>query len=150
MTKSILCADPSAGARRVVRSLILARFGSRIDYLEASHGAEAVVKAASVQPDVVILDIALPRLNGFEAARYIVESSPDTAILALSNYELEAIVPFAGKRGIRAFVSKAALESDLIPALEALLDEKTYLPNEIIDGAIARNSRHCRAAAGQE
>jgi two-component system, NarL family, response regulator NreC len=129
MSRSILLADDSALARRVIRNLVTEKLGDTITYTEVAGGVEALDKAIVSQPDVVVLDIAMPEMNGVEAARYISEHCPQTAVLTISNYDVAPILPRVKQAGVRGFVSKASMGSELIPAIEALLEGKTYFPN---------------------
>lgn len=127
MPKSVLFADDSAATRRAIRSLLTAIFGGTLTYLEADGGHEALNKAITWQPDVVVLDIAMPGLNGVEAARYIHQWSPKSAILAISSYDVEEVIPrgVVGT-GIRGFVRKDSMGTKLCPAIQALLEGRTY------------------------
>jgi two-component system, NarL family, response regulator NreC len=129
MSRSILLADDSALARRVIRNLVTEKLGHTVKYTEAADGEEALDKAIVSQPDVVVLDIAMPEMNGVEAGRYISQRCPQTAVLTISNYDVEPILPLVKQAGIRGFVSKASMGSELIPAIEALLEGKTYFTN---------------------
>jgi DNA-binding NarL/FixJ family response regulator len=126
VSKSILLADDSAVARRVIRNLVIQTLGESITYSEATGGVEALDKAITSQPDVVVLDIAMPEMNGVEVARHIGEHCPNSAVLAVSNYDVGPIIPRVKESGIRGFVAKSSMTSDLIPAIEALLEGKTY------------------------
>jgi two-component system, NarL family, response regulator NreC len=124
--KSILFADDSAVTRRAVRDLLTAELGDDLIYVEAGSGHEALNKAIALQPDVVLLDIAMPGLNGVETARYIHKACPRAAVLAISSYDIEAIIPRVAVAGIRGFVRKDSMGVKLFPAIQALLEGKTY------------------------
>jgi DNA-binding NarL/FixJ family response regulator len=126
VSKSILLADDSALTRRLIRNLVMKHFGDTVTYAEAASGAEALDRAILSQPDVVVLDIAMPEMNGVEAARCITEQCPKSAVLAVSNYDVGPIIQRFSQVGIRGFVPKASMASELIPAIEALLEGKTY------------------------
>lgn len=130
MPKSVLFADDSAATRRAIRSLLTATLGDGLTYIEADGGHEALNKAITWQPDVVLLDIAMPGLNGVETARYIHQWSPKSAILAISSYDVEEVIPRVAGTGIRGFVRKDSMGSKLCPAIQALLDGKTYFAAE--------------------
>jgi DNA-binding NarL/FixJ family response regulator len=124
--KSLLVADDSALARRLIRNLLATKFDQALEYEEAADGTEAVQKARELHPDVVIMDIAMPHLNGVEAARHIIKSCPEIAVLTISLYDPTAILPRIREVGIRGFVSKASMDVDLVPAIETILEGKTY------------------------
>lgn len=94
---------------------------------EISDGLEAVQKAQEVQPDLILLDIGLPTLNGIEAARRICELSPQTKILFLSQETSADVVQVALATGARGYVVKTDAGSELLSALEAVLQGETYV-----------------------
>jgi DNA-binding NarL/FixJ family response regulator len=126
MSRSILLVDDSAVARRVIRNLVTDSFGDNVTYSEASNGLDALDKAVALKPDVVVVDIAMPGLNGVEAAQRISDCCPQTAVLAISNYDVQPIMPRFRQSGIRGFVSKASIGFELIPAIQALFEGGTY------------------------
>ncbi len=93
---------------------------------EASDGRETVRLAESVLPDVVVLDIAMPNLNGIEAARQITASRPEAAIVILSMHSDESYVIRALKAGARAYLLKDSAEGDLIAAIHAISEGKSF------------------------
>ncbi|MGH9733942.1 MAG: response regulator [Candidatus Acidiferrales bacterium] len=130
MSTSILFADDSPAVRRAIRSVLTSELGSSIVCIEAGDGEEALSKAIAAQPDIVVLDIAMPGLNGLETARYIKQHCPKSAVLAISSYDLEAVIPRL-TYGISGFVRKDAMGSDLLPAIQALLQGKTYFTYQL-------------------
>lgn len=93
---------------------------------EANDGREAVALADSLSPDVIVMDIGMPNLNGIEAARRITESHPNIAIVMLSMHSDEAYVLRALKAGARAYLLKDSAEEDLIRAIDAVRDGKSF------------------------
>src|SRR5262249_18519160 len=93
---------------------------------EASDGRQAVDLAVSTQPDVVVMDIAMPHLNGVEAARQIVSRSPRTAVAILSMHSDESYVIRSLKAGARAYLLKDSAESDLIHAIHTITEGKSF------------------------
>jgi two-component system response regulator NreC len=93
---------------------------------EAADGRQAVALTEAEHPDVVIMDIAMPNLNGIEAARQIVNHSPKTAIAILSMHSDESYVIRALKAGARAYLLKDSAESDLIAAIHAITEGKSF------------------------
>jgi len=130
MSRSILLADDSAVARRAIRHLVTDKLGDSITFDEASNGRDALDKAIASQPDVVVLDIAMPGLNGLEAAARITEHCPKSSVLAISNHDVDSIVCRLRRAGIRGFVPKVSIGLELIPAIVALLDGKTYFAGQ--------------------
>lgn len=125
MSTSILFADDSPAVRHAIRAVLTSELSGNVVCIEAGGGQEALDKAIVAQPDVVILDIAMPGLNGLETARYIKQRCPKTAVLAISSYDLEPVIPRL-MLGISGFVRKEAMGSELLPAIQALLAGKTY------------------------
>jgi two-component system response regulator NreC len=93
---------------------------------EAADGRQAVALSESANPDVVIMDIGMPNLNGIEAARQIVTHNPRTAIAILSMHSDESYVIRALKAGARAYLLKDSAEADLLAAVRALSEGKSF------------------------
>jgi two-component system, NarL family, response regulator NreC len=93
---------------------------------EAADGREAVAKAAELSPDVVVLDLAMPNLNGIEATRQIVASDRGIQVVVLSMHSDEEYVLRALKAGARAYVLKESAEADLVAAIRAVDGGKSF------------------------
>jgi two-component system response regulator NreC len=93
---------------------------------EAINGREAVEICEKLKPDVLVLDIAMPNLNGIEAARQISAKLPQIAIVILSMHSDESYVLRALKAGARAYLLKDSAEADLINAIRAVSDGKAF------------------------
>jgi len=94
---------------------------------EASDGLEAVQKAVELQPDLILLDIGLPRLNGIEAARQIRELVPESKIIFLTQESSAYAVREALSLGARGYVIKIMAASELFTAVEAVLSGETFV-----------------------
>ena len=103
---------------------------------EASDGLEAVQKSAELIPDVILLDIDLPRLNGIEAARRISSIVPTSAILFISGNQCPEIVDAALDSGAsaRGYVVKCDAALDLLPALEAVMKNQQFISARVRRG----------------
>ena len=112
--------DDFEGWRDRVRILFQARPQWQI-IAEVSDGPEAVQKASDLKPDLIVLDISLPKLNGIEAAQQIRQFSPNSRIVFLSQNNNLDIVRAALSTGALGYVRKADSQSDLLPAIEAVL-----------------------------
>jgi DNA-binding NarL/FixJ family response regulator len=126
MTVHILIVDDSEEWRSRVRLFFQARPEWQI-VCEVSDGPEAVQKAAELRPDLVLLGIALPTLNGIEAARQIRELSPDTKIVFLSMDTSLDARQVALSTGAEGYVFKALAQSDLLPAIDAVLEGRRFV-----------------------
>lgn len=93
---------------------------------EASSGVQAVEQAAKLKPDVAIMDIAMKELNGIEATRQLLRTSPGTAVLVLSMYSDEPYVIKATRAGARGYLLKETVEEDLLQAVRAVHSGQTY------------------------
>lgn len=120
MTIRILLVDDFDDWRRTVRKLLQDRPQLQI-IGESSDGLEAVRKAGELRPDLIVLDIGLPKLNGIEAARQIRQVSPSSKILFLSQDNSLDPEDLASSTGAQGYVYKARVQSDLLPAIEAVL-----------------------------
>ena len=121
----VLLADDHIVMRKGLRAL-LERQPNITVVGEASDGRECVELAQAENPDVVVMDIAMPNLNGIEAARQIVAHKPSIAVAVLSMHSDESYVIRALKAGARAYLLKDSAESDLIAAIKALSDGKSF------------------------
>jgi len=121
----VLLADDHTVMRNGLR-LLLERQPNLVVVGEASDGRETVRLAESVAPEVVVMDIAMPNLNGIEAARQITAARPETAIVILSMHSDESYVIRALKAGARAYLLKDSAEGDLIAAIHAITDGKSF------------------------
>ena len=93
---------------------------------EASDGREAVTLAEKHKPDIAVLDITMPNLNGIEAARQIIAKEPATSIVMLSMHADESFVLRALKAGARGYVLKEAPEADLVTAIRLVSAGKSF------------------------
>ena len=94
---------------------------------DVSDGLEAVQKAQELQPDLIVLDIGLPKLNGIEAARRIREHAPKAKILFVSENRSPDIAKEALRTGGSGYVVKSDAASDLLPAVEAVLQGRQFV-----------------------
>jgi len=122
----ILVVDDFEDWRRRVHSLLQARPTWQI-IAEASDGSEAVQKAEELKPDLIVLDVGLPKLNGIEAARQIRQRSPSSKIIFLSQNSDLDVVREALSTGALGFVSKIDAGRELLPAVDAVLGGKQFV-----------------------
>jgi DNA-binding NarL/FixJ family response regulator len=122
---SILIADDHAVVRRGLRALL----GTQKDWsicAEASDGKMAVEKAGEHQPDIVILDIGMPELNGLDAMVKIRDIAPKTRILVLTMHDSEEWIQSCLRAGAQGYVLKSDAERDLVSSVEALANNETF------------------------
>jgi DNA-binding NarL/FixJ family response regulator len=101
---------------------------------DVSDGLEAVQKAEELKPDLIILDVGLPSLNGIEAARQIRKLVPHTKIIVVTQESSVDVVQEALRSGAQGYVLKARAATDLVAAVEAVLEGRQF----ISDGLISR------------
>ena len=89
---------------------------------EAVDGLDAVEQYKSLKPDIVVLDVSMPRLNGLEAARLIRRENPESKIVIITQHDSPQIRSAALEAGARAFVTKSAVGSELVSALRNLIE----------------------------
>lgn len=94
---------------------------------ESSDGPEAIEMSAELQPDIVLLDLGLPELNGFEAAREIRKVSPGSRIVFLSQAYNQDLVNEARNLGAQAYISKIDASRELVPAMKAALAQPAHI-----------------------
>lgn len=114
----ILVADDNEKIRNGICLALEARSGW-IVCGRAVDGRDAVEKAVDLKPDVVLVDVSMPGLNGFEAAESIHEQIPDVEILVVTEHDSKTLEHLPPQPGVRGYVVKSRLEQDLIPAVEA-------------------------------
>jgi len=121
----ILLADDHTIIRSGLRLLLDQQPGFKV-VAEASNGREAVELAAKEKPDVAVLDIGMPQLNGIEATQQIAAKESQTKVVILSMHADEGYVLRALKAGARAYILKNSAEADLIRAVRAVADGKSF------------------------
>jgi DNA-binding NarL/FixJ family response regulator len=124
-TVRILIVDDHDLMRRGIKVLLQSHAGWEV-VGEAHTGREAVTKAEELKPDVVILDISMPDLNGIEAARRIRKSSPNTEVLILSVHYSDQLIRDILEAGVRGYIVKSDSDRDLIIAVETLANHKPF------------------------
>jgi DNA-binding NarL/FixJ family response regulator len=128
-TLRLLVADDHDVVRKGVRTLLEEQPGWEVA-AEASDGREAVEKARQVQPDVTILDLSMPELNGLEAAREILKTV-NTKVLILTMYDSDPLIRQTLEAGARGYLLKSDAGRDLIAAVDALRRNKTFFTPKV-------------------
>lgn len=144
-TVSILIADDHAVVRRGLRALVETHPKWKV-VSEASNGREAVEMATKGRPNVAILDISMPELNGLDAASQILKASPQTRILILTMHAAEELIEKTLGAGASGYILKSDAEKDLITAVEALLHRKTFFTHAASEVILS----HLRERSGKK
>ena len=123
----VLLADDHQVVRAGLRALLEST--GRVDVVgEASSGEEAVNKARRLEPDIVIMDLAMPGMNGVQATRRITELGLETKILVLTVHDEDDFLLPAMEAGAAGFLNKSVADTDLVGAVEAIMRGHSYLP----------------------
>jgi DNA-binding NarL/FixJ family response regulator len=125
----ILIADDHDIIRRGLRQLLMTKPGWEICG-EAKNGREALTLAEQLKPDVIVMDISMPELNGLDAARQLQKTSPQIGILILTMYFTDQLVREVIDCGARGYILKSDADKELVNAVEALANRRTYFTRE--------------------
>jgi DNA-binding NarL/FixJ family response regulator len=138
----ILVADDHDITRRGLKHLLTSRAGWEI-CAEAKTGREAVALAEQMTPEVVVMDISMPDLNGLEAARRIRKQLPKTEIVILTLHFSDQLVRDIVEAGARAYIMKGDAERDLVTAVEAVANHRSFFTAQagdmLLNGFRGRN-----------
>src|SRR6202035_1684026 len=141
----ILIADDHGLVRRGARAILQSRHGWKV-VGEAVDGREAVEKAIDLKPDVAVVDIGMPELDGVEVARQIREAVPDIEVLVLTMHESDQMVRRALDAGARGYLLKSDLTECLVNAVKEVSQGKRFLTPKVseivLEGFLKARSRH--------
>lgn len=132
----ILLADDHAVVRKGLRFLLKSEPGMEV-VGEAGNGREAVKLAEELNPDVVIMDIAMPELNGIDATAQIVKRNPNIGVIILSMYSDESYLVRTLMAGAKAYLLKDSAEVDLVRAIQAVAKKKSFFSPAIAQTLLA-------------
>ena len=140
----LLVADDHEIVRKGLRALLEAEAGWEV-VAEAVNGKDAVEKAKQIKPDVAILDISMPLLNGLEAARQIVKSLEHTKVLVLTVHDADPLIQQVLEAGARGYMLKSDAGRDLVIAVDALRRNKTFFTPKVaqmvLEGYLDKNPK---------
>src|ERR1700692_179334 len=128
----ILIADDHEVVRRGIRALLARHPGWEVSG-EAEDGREAVERARELKPNLVLLDIGMPNLNGIEAARQILADDPEIQILILTVHDSQQVVREVLEVGARGFLLKSDAGRDLVTAIQALQRRTTFFTSSVAE-----------------
>src|SRR5579872_99374 len=137
----ILLADDHAMVRQGFR-LILASQPDMEIVGEAGNGRETLDMAEKLKPDLVVMDVAMPELNGIEATRRLAESSPRTRVLALSMHKDSVYVREILRAGARGYLLKDSIDKDLVSAVRAVAKGDGYLSPGVSEAVLSDYRKH--------
>jgi two-component system, NarL family, response regulator NreC len=137
----ILLADDHAVVRQGFKMILAAQPDMEI-VGEAGNGREALELAGQYQPDVIVMDVAMPELNGIEATRRLADLSPRTRVLALSMHKDSVYVREILRAGARGYLLKDSIASDLLAAVRAVSRGEGYLSPGVSDAVLNDYRRH--------
>ena len=126
----IMVADDHEVVRRGLRALLETRPGWQV-CAEAADGRDVLKKTSELKPDVIVLDIAMPNLNGLEATRQLLKTDPEAKVLILTLHDSEQVIRDVLSAGARGFLLKSDAARDLVAAVEAIGHGKTYFTSKV-------------------
>lgn len=145
----ILVADDHEIVRHGLIALIKEHLGWEV-CAESENGTDAVAKAKELRPDVAILDIGMPVLNGFEATRQILRDNPSVRVLILTITDNDQVVREVLDAGARGFLLKSDAARDLVTAVEALEQNRTFFTSRVAKIVLAGPFGRAHASSMQE
>ena len=135
MTTRVLLADDHKMIRQGLRALIESEAGMKV-VAEAEDGLKAIDLAAELAPDVVVMDVGMPKMNGIEATRRIVTDDRKAKVLALSMHSDKKFVKEMFAAGACGYLLKDSAFQELVLAIRTLADDRTYLSPGVTDAVI--------------
>ncbi|MGC1449986.1 MAG: response regulator transcription factor [Candidatus Sulfotelmatobacter sp.] len=134
MTIRILLVDDHPIVRQGLKTLLQGRAGWEV-IGEASDGAEAVEKAIDLNPDVMVLDVTMPKMNGLEACRLLRRQAPQLEILFVTQHDSPQMMREAIEAGARGYVVKSNAARDLLAAVEAVSQHRVFTALNVRDAS---------------
>ena len=143
-TLRVLVTDDHEIVRKGLRSILEEQPGWEIAG-EASDGREAVDKAKALKPDVSVLDVSMPGLNGLEATRQMLRNEPETKVLILTMHESDPLIREVLDAGARGYLLKSDASRDLVTAVDAIRRNKTFftarVAQMVLDGYLDKKPK---------
>ncbi|MGA8269397.1 MAG: response regulator transcription factor [Candidatus Acidiferrales bacterium] len=140
----LLVADDHEIVRKGLRTLLEEQPGWKVE-AEANDGREAVKKASELKPDIAVMDIGMPSLNGLEATRQILKAASRTKVLILTMHESDPLIRQVLDAGARGYLLKTDASRDLVAAVDALRRNKTFFTSKvaqmILDGYLNKKTQ---------
>ena len=143
-TLKVLVVDDHEVVRKGLRTILEEQPGWEVSG-EASNGREAVDKVRTLKPDVTVVDVSMPGLNGLEATRQMLKNDPQTKVLILTMHESDPLIREVLDAGARGYLLKSDAGKDLVSAVEAIRRNKTYftatVAQMVLDGYLDKKQR---------
>lgn len=143
-TLRVLVADDHEVVRKGLRTILEEQPGWEVSG-EASDGREAVDKVRMLKPDITVVDVGMPGLNGLEATRQMLKNDPETKVLILTMHESDPLIREVLDAGARGYLLKSDAGKDLVSAVEAIRRNKTYftarVAQMVLDGYLDKKPR---------
>lgn len=131
-TISVLCVDDHPLVRKGIASIVASEPSLKIAG-EAGNGREAVEKYAELRPDVVLMDLRMPVMDGVEATREIRKINPDARIIALTSYDGDQDIYKAIEAGVRGYILKEMVHTKVLDAIRTVHSGKRLMPQEVAE-----------------
>jgi DNA-binding NarL/FixJ family response regulator len=131
-TISVLCVDDHPLVRKGIAAIIAAEPSMRMAG-EAANGKEAVEKYTELRPDVVLMDLRMPEMDGVEATRQIRHLNPDARIIALTSYDGDQDIYKAIEAGVRGYILKEMVHTKVLDAIRTVHAGKRLMPQEVAE-----------------
>ncbi len=128
----LLIADDHEVVRQGVRTILEAQSGWSV-VAEAENGLDAISQARETKPDIALLDISMPQLNGLEATRQILKLLPETQVLILTMHESDELVREVLSAGARGYVLKTDARRDLVSAVRSLSERRPFFTSKVAE-----------------
>ena len=141
---TVVLADDHHVVRHSLRVLLEVKAGFKV-LGEAENGLEALKLVEELRPDVLVIDLMMPRMNGLEAARQVGKRSPDTKVVILSMYDDESYVVEALRAGAKGYVLKSSTSEELVLAIQEVIIGHRYLSSPLSERAIETYTQSAKA-----
>ena len=131
-TITVMCVDDHPLVRKGIASIVATEASFKL-VGEAGNGREAVEMFKQVHPDVVLMDLRMPEMDGIEATKQIRQANPDAKIIALTSYDGDQDIYKAIEAGVRGYILKEMVHTKVIDAIRTVYEGKRLMPQEVAE-----------------